>query len=94
MINAIKTDKRFSKTGSVIARNVRKMEEELRNNNIIKGSFRDMDIKSTIEARTYNICPGCGYKYENIAENWVVMQYENSNTKWIVCKEKCGKVDE
>lgn len=93
LINEIKGSNKFKRTGSVIDVNIKNMESELLANGIIESSFRDMDIKETIKRKTYNVCPECGNTYESVASNWVIKTYDNSNTQWIVCKARCGKVD-
>lgn len=54
-------------------------------------TFTFEDIKKT-RARYFIKCPVCKTPIENIAENWIITQYENSEYKQLACK-KCKGVN-
>lgn len=49
-----------------------------------------LDRKVIIKKRGFFTCPFCGRELKAISDEWVLIQYENSNVKHIACKECKG----
>lgn len=52
---------------------------------------RDIIWKDITETRKINfmICPRCKNAYENKPENWIIYEYDDDKSMWIVCSTVC-----
>lgn len=52
---------------------------------------RKIEWRDIIETRKLNfiVCPRCKNPYENKPENWVVYEYQEDSSRWLVCKPVC-----
>lgn len=52
---------------------------------------RKIEWRDILETRKLNffVCPKCQNLFENKPENWVVYEYQEDGSRWIVCKAVC-----
>ncbi|WP_126425181.1 hypothetical protein [Brevibacillus marinus] len=55
---------------------------------LIGREIKWQDINAT-RKRNFFVCPICQNDYENTPDHWVIVKYDNDDTKWIVCRS-CG----